>query len=310
MMELPVYLMAGFLDSGKTNFINGILEEGFARDQRTLLLCCEEGEEEYEKAALDNVTVVTVEEQEQLTNAFLKECQRKYRPQQVIIEYNGMWPLEPLYTQILPANWILYQIMTLVDARSFDVYAKTMGQMMMEKLVNADMIVFNRCDAQLRTALRKRNLKMVNRRAEIYLENADGSSEEYDDGSMRPFDLSKPLLEIPDEEYGVWYVDVMDHPKEYDGKKVRLKMLMCKSKKYKGVCCPGRFAMICCEKDVTFLGLVASGGGIERFENRDWIQVEATIRALEHPAYKGVGPVLQVESAVPCAKPAEEVVSF
>ena len=62
MREIPVYLIAGFLDSGKTQFINGILEEGFAREDPTLLLSCEEGEESYEKSALDNVTVVQAED--------------------------------------------------------------------------------------------------------------------------------------------------------------------------------------------------------------------------------------------------------
>lgn len=38
-MEVPVYLIAGFLEGGKTNFINGILEDGFAREDATLLLC-------------------------------------------------------------------------------------------------------------------------------------------------------------------------------------------------------------------------------------------------------------------------------
>ena len=32
--DIPVYLVAGFLDGGKTNFINGILEDGFAREER------------------------------------------------------------------------------------------------------------------------------------------------------------------------------------------------------------------------------------------------------------------------------------
>ena len=40
----PVYLIAGFLDSGKTTFINGILADGFAIEDKTLLICCEEGE--------------------------------------------------------------------------------------------------------------------------------------------------------------------------------------------------------------------------------------------------------------------------
>ena len=63
----PVYLIAGFLDSGKTSFINGILSDGFALEDRTLLLQCEEGEIEYDKKLLRNVTVLTVDDQEQLT---------------------------------------------------------------------------------------------------------------------------------------------------------------------------------------------------------------------------------------------------
>ena len=102
-MDIPVYLVTGFLDAGKTDFINGILEDGFAKKDKTLLLCCEEGENEYNEKALRNVTVVTVEEQEELTCSFLKECEKKYHPKQVLIEYNGMWPLEPLYRDILPA---------------------------------------------------------------------------------------------------------------------------------------------------------------------------------------------------------------
>ena len=113
-MDIPVYLVAGFLDSGKTSFINGILEDGFAREDKTLLICCEEGDEEYEKKALDNVTVVTVDDEEELTLAFCKELEKKHHPKQVLIEYNGMWQMEKLYREVLPANWVLYQIMTFV----------------------------------------------------------------------------------------------------------------------------------------------------------------------------------------------------
>ena len=35
MADIPVYLIAGFLDGGKTDFINGVLEDGFAREDQT-----------------------------------------------------------------------------------------------------------------------------------------------------------------------------------------------------------------------------------------------------------------------------------
>lgn len=309
-MDIPVYLITGFLDAGKTDFINGILQDGFAREDRTLLLCCEEGEAEYEKRALDNVTVLNVEGEDALTCSFLKTCEKKYKPKQVLIEYNGMWQLEHLYREVLPANWVLYQIMTIVEASTFEVYAKNMGQLMMEKITNADMLVFNRCTPELKESLRKRNLRMVNRRADIYLENTDGTSEDYLTGDECPFDLDQEVIDIPDDDFGVWYVDVMDHPERYAGKLVHTKLVMCHSKRYPGVSCPGRFAMVCCEKDVTFLGLIARGDGLNQYKNHDWLEVTAKMAVEKHPAYKGNGPVMEIQAIGPCEKPAQEVVSF
>lgn len=109
-MDIPVYLFAGFLEGGKTTFINGILQDGFALRDRTLLICCEEGTEEYDLKVLKNVTVVNVEEEENLTPAFLKGLEKKHRPRQILIEFNGMWSLGRLYQEALPDNWVLYQL--------------------------------------------------------------------------------------------------------------------------------------------------------------------------------------------------------
>ena len=309
-MDIPVYLIAGFLDAGKTNFINGILKDGFAMQDRTLLLSCEEGEEEYDRKSLMNVFTYRVENQEDLTQALLKRLEKQYRPKQVIIEYNGMWMMEPLYRDILPANWVLYQIMTLVDANTFEMYAKNMGQLMMEKIINADLIIFNRCDTDLRASLRSRNLRMVNRRADIYLENADGTSEEYVTADMAPFDLSGGKLDVPDDDFGVWYVDMMDNPGRYDGLEVHFKAIMCHSRKFKGVHCPGRFAMVCCENDMQFLALVCRGEGLEKYKNRQWVDITATVKKENCDAYQGEGPVLYVSKITETDKPKNEVVGF
>ena len=214
-MNIPVYVIAGFLDAGKTQFINGTLADGFARKDRTLLIRCEEGEEEYDPALLRNVTVVDVEDEEDLTREFLQECEKKYRPRQVMVEYNGMWQLETLWNEALPPNWFIVQTFTFVEASTFELYARNMAQQTMDKVKNADVLVFNRCDDTLAEALRSRNLRMTNRRAQIYLEYEDGTSEDYLTGDECPFDLDQPVIDIPDEDFGVWYVDVMDHPDRY-----------------------------------------------------------------------------------------------
>ena len=197
-----------------------------------------------------------------------------------------------------------------MDARTFEPYLKNMGQLVMEKVSNADMLIFNRCNEQLRTQLRSKNLRMANRRADIYLENEDGTSEEYVTEDMMPFDLSSGHLEVADEDYGIWYVDLMDHPERYEGISVTFKALMCHSKKFKGVDCPGRFAMVCCENDMQFLALVCKGQGMDRFKNRDWVKIRATVKKEQCEAYQSEGPVLYVERISACQKPDPETVSF
>jgi len=310
-MDIPVYLFAGFLDGGKTTFINGILQDGFALRDRTLLLRCEEGEVEYDPKVLKNVTVVDVEEEGDLTPAHLKQLEKKHRPKQILIEFNGMWSLGRLYQEALPDNWVLYQVMTMVEAGTFDTYAKNLGQIMMEKLINADMIVFNRCDEALRASLRQRNLKMVNRRASIYLENTDGTSEDYTDDTVCPFDLDQDIIEIPDGDFGIWYVDAMEHPERYNGKAIHAKVVVCHLPQYPEDTIVGRFAMTCCENDITFLGLVAKGEGFRAFENRAWAYVTGVVRMEPHKAYEGEnGPTLYAAAVSPAEKPGQEVLMF
>ena len=164
-VEKPVYLFAGFLESGKTQFINSILNDGFAKDDRTVLICCEEGELEYDPKVLKNVTVVTVEDFEDIDRDFFDALELKHDPEQVLIEWNGMWPMQKLIEEDLPDNWLLYQVMTIVESATFETYVRNMGQIMMEKIINADMLVFNRCTPELAEQIRGRNLRMVNRRS-------------------------------------------------------------------------------------------------------------------------------------------------
>ena len=308
-MRIPVYLILGFLDSGKSQFINGVLADGLAADHRTLLLRCEEGDVEYDPRLMRNVTVVAVEDEEELTPAFLRECEKKHRPRQVLVEYNGMWPLDTLLEH-LPPSWFLAQTFTFVEAATFDVYSRNMGQLMAEKVKTADILVFNRCTPELKASLRARNLRMANRRAEIYLEAPDGTDEDYLTGNECPFDLSQPVIEIPDEDFGVWYVDVMDHPQRYEGKTIHAKLVMMRSSKYRDTCCPGRFAMVCCANDVAFLGLVAQGTGLEEYRNKQWLDATFRISIHEHPAYEGPGPFMDILDSRPCEKAEPELLTY
>ena len=306
----PVYLIAGFLDSGKTSFINGILSDGFAIEDRTLLLRCEEGEEEYDPKVLRNVTVVTVDDPEDLTPKFLLAQQKKCRAQQIIVEYNGMWSIQDFYVNSMPPNWALYQIIVTAEGPTFDLYTKNMPDKMMEKLRNADMILINRCTDEQCAALRKKNLRLVNRRADIYLEKEDGSSEDYMDGTVSAFDLTAPVIDVSDEDYGLWYVEIMDNPQMYAGKTVCFRAIMCKPAQYGKYFTPGRFAMVCCAQDMNFLAVACVGCDVSKIPERTWVEITAEARMEYWEPYGGEGPVLHVKALAPCAKPKEEVVQM
>jgi uncharacterized repeat protein (TIGR03943 family) len=145
----------------------------------------------------------------------------------------------------------------------------------------------------------------------MFLEDLNGNSENYADDSVAPFDLDQPVIEIPDEDYGVWYVDVSDNTSRYIGKKIRFKGIVAKSDKFNGFCAPGRFAMVCCAEDVQFLGLPCFGGVMDKIKNKQWVDLTATVEERALDVYNGeVGPILVAEKAEKCEKPKEEIVSF
>lgn len=94
--DIPVYLFTGFLGSGKTDFIQDTLSTPeFNGGETTLLLVCEEGEQEYDESKFaDPVAIHVIEDEEELNPDDLRELVRLYQPDRVMVEYNGMWMLQ------------------------------------------------------------------------------------------------------------------------------------------------------------------------------------------------------------------------
>ena len=97
--EVPVFLFLGFLDAGKTKFIQETFEdERFDSGEKTLLLVCEEGEEDYtpSRFAVRKYAVVKVDE-EGLTMSNLTKIARENRAERVVVEWNGMMLLDKCF---------------------------------------------------------------------------------------------------------------------------------------------------------------------------------------------------------------------
>lgn len=312
-MEIPVFLFTGFLDSGKSTFIYDTLrDEEFATGEKTLLILCEEGEVEYDEEVLHklNTFIVRVEKEEDFTGEFLKKCHSEYRPQRVLVEFNGMWQLKKLMNVEMPRKWVMAQIMCTIDSTTFNMYINNMKSLVMDQVSFADLIIINRCTEATDQTMFRRNIKAVNRGAQIVYETVDGHVLTPQEEQL-PFDLSKSEIEIHDDDFGIWYLDAMDHPEKYQGKTIRFKAVVYKNREIpKGCFVAGRFAMTCCADDIAFIGMLSHYEFSEELKVRDWIYVTATVKGEFHPLYEGEGAVLYVEKAEKAEKPEEDLVYF
>ena len=273
-ITVPIYLMAGFLESGKTSFLNFTIEQDYFQiDGPTLLILCEEGEEEFDKQALkkSRTSVEILDNPEELTPERLVAYDAFYNPARIIIEYNGMWQLSKLEEMDMPKGWGIVQHIVTVDASTFQVYMNNMKSLFVEMIRNADMVLFNRCEQGMPLATFRRSVKVVNQAAEIIFEDEEGEIENIFEDEM-PFDVNADIIEIMDEDYGIWFIDAMDHPETYKGKKVAFTGMILKSREFpKNVFVPGRMAMTCCADDTSFIGYICKSPEAKNLRTGKWI---------------------------------------
>ena len=310
-MNTPVYIITGFLESGKTKFISEMLaDEGFSEGERTLLLCCEEGEEEYDSKLLHrtNTVLEQLDEPEDLEK--LVELDKKYRPERVIIEYNSTWLLQALYSAKKPESWDLAQIITLVDSTTFEIYLKNMRSFMADGLTEADLVIFNRCTEETTKSPYRRTVLAMNNTARIFFENTDGSMDDGVSDEDLPYDVSAKIIEISDTQFGVFYLDAMEHPDRYDGKTIHVKGRAFRMNGMpKGCFVFGRHAMTCCVDDVGGIGYLCKVDG-ELPKKDAWIMLTAKVEASFSPIHNRDAIILIAQTINPAKPPEEELVYF
>lgn len=312
--DVPVYLFTGFLESGKTKFIQETLEDKrFCNGEKTLLLVCEEGEEEYalEQFATDSVKIRVVEALEQLTKAQLEKWLSETGSVRVVIEYNGMWMLDQLYAA-MPESWMVYQEFMFADATTFLSYNSNMRQLVYDKLKSAELVVFNRFDNKAMDKMAYHKIvRGASRRADIAYEGRDGKVEYDDIEDPLPFDINAPVVEIGDEDYALFYRDMADEPKKYEGKTVRFKCRALVRKKLPaGSFVVGRHVMTCCVEDIQFAALVCQWEKANTVEDDTWMILTAKVNFKFNRAYGRRGPVLSYISHELCEAPDQPVATF
>lgn len=312
--EVLVFFITGFMDSGKTSLINEtVYGSQFAEEPgKKLIICCEDGDEEFdtEKLKTVNAELVMLEEKEDFTVEKLKEINSVYKPDYVFIEYNGTWEVEPVYEMKMPAGWELAQAIATVDSTTFEMYQNNMRAMMNEVISRAELVIFNRCDENTNKRKFRGAVKAINRPAQIIYELKDGMVDTSEE--ELPFDIETDPIEITDADYAIWFTDCMDDAKKYAGKRVHFRGLVYnpEGKLKRNIFVPGRFAMTCCVDDIQFLGMKCKYDKAYELEHKSWVDFTGVIKVEFAVEYKGLGPVLYAESVLPAEKPEDELVYF
>lgn len=305
-----VYVINGFLESGKTEFLLfTIAQPYFQIKGKTLLILCEEGENEYDPALLKKcrTELELIEDQEDFNPSKLAELDKKHKPDRIIIEWNGMWNAKEMK---LPWGWRVEQQITTIDASTFPMYYTNMRSLLAEMIRKSEMIIFNRCDGISELNVYKRNIKAVNARAEVIFEGKDGEINEIFEEDL-PYDVKQDTISLKDDQYGIWYLDSMDHLERYLGKTLEFTAMVLKPKEFpKGYFVPGRMAMTCCAEDIAFLGYACAYDGVDGLTQKEWVKVKATVAKEYWKDYQGEGPVLHAISVEKTKAPKEEVISF
>ncbi len=306
----PVYVINGFLESGKTEFICFTLAQPYFRIKgKTLLILCEEGENEYEEELLrgSNTVLELVEDEEDFTPNKLIELEKKHNPERIIIEYNGMWNYK---NAKLPVHWKIEQQITTIDGSTFPMYFNNMRSLLAEQVRNSEMIIFNRCDGIEDLGSYRRNIKAINPSADVIFETSEGEVDEIFEEDL-PYDLNQEIIELDNTGYGIWYLDSMDHLERYIGKKIQFVAMVYRPDDFpKGYFVPGRMAMTCCADDMAFLGYACEYAGAEALEQKEWVKVTATVSKEYWEDYNGEGPILHAVSVEKTKAPKEEIISF
>ncbi|WP_071441887.1 GTP-binding protein [Traorella massiliensis] len=312
-MAIPVYIFCGFLESGKTTLIQTTLkDEGFNEGEKTLLLVFEEGIEEYDSKFLKetNTDVEYFDDLSQLNTDILRELDNKYTPDRVMVEFNGTWNIDDFLDIEMPLDWIVVQILSTIDASTFTNYINNMRTFMFNVINPADVIVFNRCDEDTKKAYLRTNVKSINKGAQIIYEMKDGTISPMTDEEM-PFDLRADVIEINDDDYGLWYMDALDNARKYDGKTVVIQgRVMRRMEDPDDIYVIGRKAMVCCAEDTQLIGYMVKSKHAEQMVDGDWLQLKAKMHVVYDEEYRGEVPMLEEISYKRIPPLKEELVYF
>lgn len=313
MNKLPVYLFLGFLESGKTTFIQKtISNDKFGNGMNVLLLVCEEGFNDYDFIQFKgkNVSLQVIEDKSELNEQFLRKTADANNADIVVVELNGMWHLTDFLLN-KPENWKVFQTVFIADASSFNIYVQNLKSLVVDELNVCDVVIFNRYTNKADVNELHKIVRSVNRKAEIYFEADNGMMIADDIEDPLPYDITADTILVKDEDYAIWYSDIMNEAKKYNGKTVKFKAIITSGAELpNNVFAVGRYIMTCCEADMQFCRFVALCNRYYPLQGEKWVSLTAEITVQHHETQNIDIPLLRITQLYECEPPEVPIANY
>ncbi len=279
MTEIKSFLVSGFMDAGKTRYIQDTICQGFFHKRgSTLILSFEDGEAAYDIEKLREFRTEVVFYQgkgsEDLT-AFCLSAIETCQPDRIYIEDNIL--MENLHDSFPPCMRIVSKT-TLIDGTTLPVYFNNMRQIMQDSVKNADLVIFNRVPEKDLLKPYGSIFPVMERNAAYLWESPMGYHEKAF-GNILTYDLSADPIVIGDQDYLSFFLDITEEPDKYDGKEVNL-VVQIRHEDADSLRV-GRTVMTCCMADLSFLSLVCLGKeklDLAGISDYSWIRLHATCK--------------------------------
>lgn len=310
---IPVYLFLGFLEAGKTRFIQEtISNKRFGLNENILLVMCEEGIDEYDLSQFSgkSIKLHAIEDKSELDADLLLKVSDECDADKILIEFNGMWHLTDLLLN-KPCSWKIFQTVFIAEASTIQMYMQNFGSLIVDKVNVSDVVIINRYAKRADVNELHRIIRAINRRSEIYYEADNGMMIADDIEDPLPYDINLSFILIKDNDYAIWYSDIMNDAKKYSGKTVKFKALITSRPELpSNVFAVGRYIMTCCEADMEFCWFVALYNKYYFVKGEQWVTVTAEITAQHHETENIDIPLLKIVDLYESEPPERPIATF
>lgn len=276
MEKVPVFIVNGFLESGKTTFIKEFIEnDEQIRQGNIVIIATESGEVDYSHEWQERygVHVVEIDEEEEFTPDRLESIDKELCGDFYIIELNSFFDNVNI---MIPPYMQFIQQMTMIDASTFKVMFNNMKNVFSNVLKYSDIVIFNRCKGNEDLATFRRQVRVINQRAQIAFETPDGSLTTKLEEDL-PYDLKQDRIYIEDDIYPIWYADLYDHYEKYFNKIFRFNAFVSGVVDRKTFIV-GRNVMVCCAEDIQTLGYEVVNDTKVKIHDGDNIYLECEVK--------------------------------